>query len=227
MLGCSIAVVRSVDGIKPILLYLIPLGSAILALCIAFWPRLLETFREDCWCCNWPWILWGKRSGNSIPTLFGYFWSDLALSGRGNWCNLLLLPHWLLQSVGSFKIMGHSIINWGSYIHLHLWPVLSDQTIYIPFIFIMYLTRISEQITSLWLSWMFFGIFGLSIYLISNPSPIISKRCYCPRPNWKSSKKWWRRKLYYLLIHCCRHQPKNLPPRLDGSFFPLPYCAKN
>ena len=37
MLGCDISVVRSVDGMKPILLYFIPLGSVILA----FLPYLM------------------------------------------------------------------------------------------------------------------------------------------------------------------------------------------
>ena len=74
--------------------------------------------------------------------------------------------------------MVHIILNWGYYAHLHLWPVLYYQTAYIPFIFLMFLTILSELILSLWLSWLLLGVFGSSFYFISNPSPIISK-CFC------------------------------------------------
>ena len=121
--------------------------------------------------------------------------------------------------------MGHIILKWGSYPHLKLQPFLSDQTTYITLIFLMFLTSISELILSLWLSWLLLGIFGSSIYFISNPSPIILKRRCRPCPNWKQVNICRRHKLHYWLVPCCRHRPKNCLPRLHGSFFPLPYCA--
>ena len=84
--------------------------------------------------------------------------------------------------------MGHILLNWGSYAHLNLQPVLYDQTTFILLIFFMFLTSISEMILSLWLSWLLFGVFGSSIYFISNQCPIISKHCCCSRPNCKRSK---------------------------------------
>ena len=71
------------------------------------------------------------------------------------------------------------------------------------------------------------GNIWLIYIFISNPSPIISKSCRCPRPNWKRPKKWHHCKLHYWLVCCGRHQTKKRPPRLDGSFFPPPYCAKH
>ena len=125
--------------------------------------------------------------------------------------------------------MGHIILNWGSYAHLHLRPLLSDQTTYIPFIFIMFLTSISELIPSLWLPCLLLGVFGSSIYFTSNKSPIISKRrCHrCSRPNWKRLNKWHCSKLHYWIVHRCRRRPKNRPPCLHGYFFPPHYCTNN
>ena len=125
--------------------------------------------------------------------------------------------------------MGHIILNWVFCDPLHLWPVFSDQTTYIPFVFLMFLTSISELIPSLWLSRMLLGVFGSSIYFISNPSPIISKRrCRCPpRRKWKWLKKWRRYKLHYWLVCHCRHRPKNRTPSLDVSFSSSPYCNKH
>ena len=120
--------------------------------------------------------------------------------------------------------MGHIILNWGSYSHLHLQPVLSDQTTYIPFIFLMFLTSICELIPYLWISWPLLGVFGPSIYFISNPSPITLKRRRLSRPNWKWLKKWRRRKLHYFSVYYCRLQPKNHPPCLGGSFLLSHYC---
>ena len=118
--------------------------------------------------------------------------------------------------------MGHSLLNWGSYYHLHLQPVLSDQTTYITLFFLVFLTSTSELILSLWLSWLFLGVFGSSIYFISNPSPIIVERCCRFCPNWKRSKRLCRCKLHYWLVHHCRRQPRHRPHSLYGSFFSLP-----
>ena len=123
--------------------------------------------------------------------------------------------------------MGHILLNWGSYAHLNLQPVLYDQTTFILLIFFMFLTSISEMILSLWLSWLLLFVFGSSIYFISNTSTIISKRRRFPHPNWKRSKKWRRCKLHYWLVCSCRLRPKNRPCSLDGSFSPLPYCANH
>ena len=110
-------------------------------------------------------------------------------------------------------------MNWGYCAHLHLQPVLSDQTTYITLILLMFPTSTSELIPPLWLSWILLGVFGLFIYFISNPSPIIYKRCRCYRPNWKRSKRCIHRKLNYWLDLHCRHQTRHRPPCLDDSFF--------
>ena len=44
MLGCDISVVRSVDGMKPIIMYFMPLGSVILE----FFPCLLTMIIGNC-----------------------------------------------------------------------------------------------------------------------------------------------------------------------------------
>ena len=91
----------------------------------------------------------------------------------------------------------------------------------------MFLTSISKLIPSLWISWLLLCIFGSSIYFISNPCPIISKRRRRPRTNWKRPKIRRSRKLNYWLVRCCRLQPNNRPPHLDGYFFPSLCCAKH
>ena len=91
----------------------------------------------------------------------------------------------------------------------------------------MFLTIISEIIPSLWISVVLLGIFVSSIYFISKPSPIISKHCCCPHPTWKRPKRWRRCKLHYWIARRCRHQPKNRPTCLYGSFFSSPYCVKH
>ena len=85
------------------------------------------------------------------------------------------------------------------------------------------------MILSLWISCLCLGVFGSYIYSIWNPSSIISKSCHrChPRPNWKQSKNWHGHKLHHWLVRNCRRQNKNRPPRLDGNFFPSPYCVKH
>ena len=121
--------------------------------------------------------------------------------------------------------MGHSILNWASYAQLHLRPVLTNQTTYIPFIFLMFLTRFSELILSLCISWMLLGVIGSSIYFISNQTTILSKRRCHLRPNWVFPKKCRCCKLHYYIICRCRSRPKNRPPRLYVSLFQLLYCA--
>ena len=122
--------------------------------------------------------------------------------------------------------MGHRLLNWVSYVHLHLQSVLSDKINYITFIFLIFLTSTSEIVPFMWLSWLLLGIFGSSIYFISNPSPIISKPCRCPCPNWKNLKQYRRCKFYYWLVLCCILRHMHRPPHLDGSFFPSPRCTK-
>ena len=79
----------------------------------------------------------------------------------------------------------------------------------------------------MWISWLLLDIFGSSIYFITNPSPIISKRCCRPCPTCKWSKILCRCKIHYWIVRCCRRQPNNRPPRFDGYFFPSPYCTKH
>ena len=123
--------------------------------------------------------------------------------------------------------MGNSLLNWVSYAHLHLQPVISNKTTYINFIFLMFLTSNSELISSLCLSFLLLGVFGSSIYFISNSSLIILKRRRHPRPNWKRLKIWRRRKFHYWIVCRCRRRPRHSRHRLDGSFFPLPHCTKH
>ena len=125
--------------------------------------------------------------------------------------------------------MGHSLLNLGSYAHIHLQPVLSNITTYLTFIFLVILTSTFELIIYLWLSWLMMGVFGSSIYVITIPSPIMSckKRRHLPHPNWTWPNIWRLRKLHYCIVCHCRCLPNNRPPRLDVSFFPWPYCAKH
>ena len=125
--------------------------------------------------------------------------------------------------------MGHILLNWGSYDHLHLKQVLSNLTTYLYLTLLMFLTTNSELIPSLWLSWLLMGLSGSYIYVITSPSPIISRKKSRrhPPPNWKRSNIWHHRKLHYWLVRHCRRQPRHRTPCLDGYFFPSPHCTKH
>ena len=56
MLGCAIDVIRSVDGMKPILMDFMLLGSVILALFPCLLTIIIGNVREKCWCRKWQWI---------------------------------------------------------------------------------------------------------------------------------------------------------------------------
>ena len=122
--------------------------------------------------------------------------------------------------------MGCSLLKWGSYAHLQLQPVLSDQTIHITFIVLMFLTSNYELIPSMWLKYLLLGVFGSYKYFVSNPRSIISKRCCRPCPNWKLTNIWCRRKLHYCIACRYRRQPRQCPHCLYVSFFLLPQCTK-
>ena len=148
------------------------------------------------------------HQGDASDAIFSYFLTDFS------------------KVLDSLK-MGNIFLNWGSYAHLHLQPVLPNLTTYLNLIFLMFLTSNSELIPSLWLSWLVLGVFVSSIYIIKIPSPIIPSKKYCrrPRPNWKWSKRWRCRKFHYWLVRCCRRQTRHHDPRLDGSFSPSPQCT--
>ena len=127
--------------------------------------------------------------------------------------------------------MGHRLLKWSYSAHINLQLVFSDLTIYptFTFTFIMFLTCIAEPIPYLWISWIMMGVFGLSIYVTTNQSPIISRnnRRRCPHPNWKRLNIWSCCKFHYWLIRRFRRQPRHRPPRLDDYFFPSPHCNKH
>ena len=91
----------------------------------------------------------------------------------------------------------------------------------------MFLKIMYELVLSLWLPCLLLGVFLSSIYFISNPSPIISKRFCRPCPNWKRSNRWCRCKLSSWLVCRCRRQPRQSPPRLDVSFFLYPHYTNH
>ena len=123
--------------------------------------------------------------------------------------------------------MGHSLLNWGSYAHIHLQPVLCNQTTHITFIFLMFLKSTSDMIPSLWISWLLLCVFDPYILFISNPSPIILKRSHRLCPNWKRLERWCHCKFHYCIVSCCSCLPRHRSPRLDGSLFPSPHCTKH